>query len=95
MEFSCTATGVPLPSVKWYPSGGLVLRNNTLIIANVSKNDQGKYFCEAKNEAGQKTVTATVVVAGTVCYIWFTFNFGPLPQYYRVTGAPKSRLLRI
>lgn len=87
VEFSCTATGVPLPAVTWYSSRGLVLRNNTLVIANVSKNDHGEYLCEAKNEAGQKTVGTRVTVAGML-YIEFTFV--PLLQ-----GAPKSPLFTL
>ncbi|CAB3985456.1 Down syndrome cell adhesion molecule homolog [Paramuricea clavata] len=87
VEFSCTATGVPLPVVTWYSSRGLVLRNNTLVIANVSKNDQGEYLCEAKNNAGQKTVGTRVTVAGML-YIEFTFV--PLPQ-----GAPMSLLFTL
>ena len=65
MAFSCTATGIPLPSVSWYSSRGLLLRNNnTLVIANVSRNDQEDFLCEAKNDAGEKTVRANLVVAG-------------------------------
>lgn len=65
MKFSCTATGVPIPSVTWYSSSsGLLSHNNTLVIANVSKNDQEDFLCEARNDAGSKRVQAGLVVAG-------------------------------
>lgn len=65
MTFSCTAIGIPLPSVAWYSSRGLFLHNNnTLVIANVSRNDQEDFRCEAKNDAGKKTGRARLVVAG-------------------------------
>ena len=66
VHFLCSATGVPLPTVTWYSSGEVLLQNNTFIISNVSKSDAGEYFCEAKNEAGEKIIKATVVVAGRV-----------------------------
>ena len=72
MTFSCTATGVPLPSVTWYSSSkGLLSHNNTLAIANVSKNDQEDFLCEARNDAGVKRVHASLVVAGMPLYCFF------------------------
>lgn len=65
VRLTCTATGVPLPVVSWYsPIRELVLRNHTLVIDNVSRNDHGEYFCEAKNEAGKKIVKTRITVSG-------------------------------
>jgi hypothetical protein len=67
-------TGIPSPSVTWYSTRGVILRNNTLTIANVSTNDEGEYICEAKNKAGLKTVKVRVIVAGTV--LLYSKKFG-------------------
>ncbi|XP_028400222.1 protein sidekick-1-like [Dendronephthya gigantea] len=63
VTLSCSATGVPLPAIMWYSPGGTTWRNGTLVITNTSKNDEGDYICQAKNKAGKKTATASVVVA--------------------------------
>lgn len=71
-SFSCSATGDPVPSIKWFksqdPIGNdvhfRVLRNGTLVINNVSEQDSGWFTCRATNDAGTGEKRAYLLVAG-------------------------------
>ena len=71
-SFSCSATGDPVPLIKWYksqdPIGNdlhfSVLPNGTLVIINVSEQDSGWFTCRATNDAGTGEKRAYLLVAG-------------------------------
>lgn len=60
LTVECTASGVPIPKVKWYRDGNYVshqklgLGQSSLILKNVSSEDAGMYVCKAINEVGGK-----------------------------------------
>ena len=71
-SFSCSATGDPLPLIKWFKSQDSissdshfsVLPNGTLVINNVSEQDSGWFTCRATNDAGTKAERAYLLVSG-------------------------------
>ena len=71
-SFSCSATGDPLPLIKWFKSQDSisndshfsVLPNGTLLINNVSEQDSGWFTCRATNDAGTKEERAYLLVSG-------------------------------
>lgn len=78
--FECKVAGSPAISVRWFRDGAEIhqsvkhkmsFRNAvaTLEICQVSENDNGKYFCEACNEAGTESCTVELEVKG-----WFSFT---------------------
>ena len=70
--FPCSATGDPLPSIKWFKSQDSisndlhfsVLSNGTLVIDSVSEQDSGWFTCRATNDAGREEKKAYLLVAG-------------------------------
>ena len=70
--FLCQATGIPVPSIKWYKSQNLitndvrftVLSNGTLVVKSVSEQDSGWFTCRATNDAGTSEKRVYFLVAG-------------------------------
>ncbi|KAG8173633.1 hypothetical protein JTE90_000474, partial [Oedothorax gibbosus] len=73
--FSCQATGLPLPTIKWSKEQEFkesfenermkAFSNGSLVISNLNKNDEGTYMCTIFNNIGQeirKLVSLTVIV---------------------------------
>ena len=63
----CGAEGFPVPIITWTKNGKSLLgsHNKTkFIIHDTSKEDAGKYKCEASNTAGRASYTCTVEVTG-------------------------------
>ena len=71
VQINCSADGSPKPLVKWSnkyiknPStdvGNATLGNNSLLLENVTNQDEGTYECSANNRGGPvlKNVTLTV-----------------------------------
>lgn len=72
VELSVTATGEPPLSYQWYlnnvPIAGAT--NPTYVIANLSRSDEGIYFCVVTNECGADTSdTAHVQSTGIAEYV--------------------------
>ena len=71
-SLSCSATGDPLPSIKWFKSQDSInndlhfsiLPNGTLLINSVSEQDSGWFTCRAMNDAGTVEKRAYLLVAG-------------------------------
>ncbi|XP_041363510.1 protein sidekick-like isoform X2 [Gigantopelta aegis] len=63
VEITCTAIGIPAPTIRWYYNGHLVsslqrsrtveFANGTLRIDRVEMSDMGLYQCIAQNRAGE------------------------------------------
>ncbi|XP_025103213.1 hemicentin-1-like isoform X1 [Pomacea canaliculata] len=72
VTLKCEVTGVPTPTQKWIRSGrtlllgnNMIIRpDNTLVIANITHKDLGQYTCLARNEAGEKSATASIYLPG-------------------------------
>ena len=72
LNLTCIASGDPFPQISWLKDGWQNIsrarfnqRNTTLVIMNVTINDEGIYECRAINRIGNDTSTAKVVVQGT------------------------------
>ncbi|CAG7838540.1 unnamed protein product [Allacma fusca] len=70
VEFKCTATGFPTPSISWtggrtgnLPSHARV-ENGILRIPSVRKSDEAEYFCSASNLAGTENLRTVLYVEG-------------------------------
>ena len=77
MELNCTSEGTPELRYGWSretSSGNMfpahtIINNNTIIINNLNISDGGSYTCTVSNEAGNFSITTTVVVDGKLLCI--------------------------
>ena len=79
-QFTCTATGLPLPSISWLRDGSALstgakysitstsddsLVTSTLIVLNLVLTDTGTFTCSASNSEGTVSSSYTLTVEGT------------------------------
>ena len=64
VTLSCNATGIPLPMVSWIKVDGhmTVSNGSELVFTNINRSEAGEYRCEASNECGNASETATIEV---------------------------------
>ncbi|GAA6111814.1 basement membrane-specific heparan sulfate proteoglycan core protein isoform X1, partial [Tachysurus ichikawai] len=68
VEFRCTATGNPAPSIEWTGSpgnrisGSAVIRGGVLTFPSVQRSDEGEYTCRAINTQGEHTAQTFLYV---------------------------------
>ena len=62
MTLSCQVSGVPAPTVSWIKPGGQRHNEHTLQVTHIKRSEAGEYKCEASNECGTATKTATINV---------------------------------
>ena len=65
VKLDCTAGGYPEPTIGWsrvehVTQSSDVVTNGSLIIDRVTKEDEGQYFCIAKNALGKKVHGVTL-----------------------------------
>ena len=48
VDFHCSATGNPIPKIKWLKDGTTVATGDTLSLT-ANRNQSGKYWCSAEN----------------------------------------------
>ncbi|PFX26969.1 basement membrane-specific heparan sulfate proteoglycan core protein-like isoform X2 [Stylophora pistillata] len=70
-EFTCIASGAPLPKLSWRKLNASVpvqatVSDGVLRIANVTHQDAGMYFCDASNVEGSAQGSATLEIKVTV-----------------------------
>lgn len=82
--FECKVVGTPEISVRWFRDGHEIQQSvrhkmsfvnsvATLEICRLSEHDSGKYFCEARNEAGTQSCTVELEVKGWLSFIFKNF----------------------
>ena len=61
---SCNASGTPPLIVSWIKVDGHVTVSNgsELVFTNINRSEAGEYRCEASNECGNASQTATIEV---------------------------------
>ncbi|CAD7679314.1 unnamed protein product [Nyctereutes procyonoides] len=70
IEFECSVSGKPVPTVNWMKNGDVVIPSDyfqivggsNLRILGVVKSDEGFYQCVAENEAGNAQTSAQLIV---------------------------------
>ncbi|XP_068136939.1 immunoglobulin superfamily member 10 [Hyperolius riggenbachi] len=74
LSLHCLSDGIPKPSVVWtLPSGYVidrpqfngkyrVVENGTLVIQDVNIHDRGNYLCKVKNNAGETSISVSVMI---------------------------------
>ena len=62
MTLSCQVSGVPAPTVSWIKPGGQRHNRYMLEVKHINRTQDGKYKCEARNQCGNATKTATINV---------------------------------
>ena len=58
----CNVMGVPTPMVSWMTPDSQCVSGYKLEVTNINRSQAGKYSCEASNECGNTTETATIHV---------------------------------
>ena len=78
VDFSCTATGLPVPEVVWLRNGKIIIPDNRvrvkvngvkskLAIRNVTVGDWGEYTCLASNKLGEDSKTFHLIDGMLFC----------------------------
>jgi len=64
LTVSCNASGIPPPMVSWIKVGGgnIIANGSELMFTNINRSEAGEYRCEASNECGTASETATIEV---------------------------------
>ena len=63
VNLSCSASGIPSPSVSWIKvSGGQRTDGTELVFTNINRSEAGEYICEANNLCGNATASVRVDV---------------------------------
>ena len=72
LNLSCNASGIPSPvvSLVWI-STGQRFDSSVLQLTNINRNQAGDYRCEASNDCGNESKTATLHV---ICKFSFPFS---------------------
>ena len=58
----CNASGKPTPMVSWMTPNSQRVSGYKLEVTNINRSQVGEYKCEASNECGNATKTATIDV---------------------------------
>ena len=58
----CNVSGMPPPMVSWMIPGSQRVSGYKLEVIHINRSQAGKYTCEASNECGNATETATIDV---------------------------------
>ena len=74
VQFRCSATGFPAPSLRWMGGPGGTLpaeailsnENGVLRILKAKKSHEGEYFCAASNTGGIATLRTVLYVRGKI-----------------------------
>ena len=62
VTLSCNASGIPSPMVSWFKVDGQRINASELVLTHINRSEAGEYSCEASNECGNASETATIDV---------------------------------
>lgn len=91
VTLSCPVSGMPPPVVSWMTPNGQRHSGNMLELTSINRSEAGEYKCEASNECGNATKTASIHVQfklpGTrnltiVQYILYLYSYGFIVSYH-------------
>ena len=77
MTLMCNVSGMPTPMVSWMTPYSQRVSGYKLEVRKINRSQAGEYKCEASNECGNATETATIdvqckyIVEFIPCYILF------------------------
>ena len=77
VTLSCNASGIPPPMVSWIKADGQRIDVSELVLTHINRSEAGEYRCEASNECGNASETATIDVHckfGQICTMHFTLH---------------------
>ena len=81
MTLMCNVSGTPPLMVSWMKPDSQRVGGYKLEVVNINRNQAGEYKCEASNECGNATKTASVIVlckCGSVFILKRYLYFGSL-----------------
>ena len=77
LSLPCNASGTPLPIFSWVTiSSGQRFDGSVLQLTNINRNQAGDHRCEASNDCGTKSSTATIYVK-CKCILSYTRTVEP------------------
>lgn len=62
VNLMCYVSGIPTPMVSWIKPGGPRHNGHMLEVTHINRTHVGEYKCEASNECGNATKTASIDV---------------------------------
>ena len=62
VTLSCQASGTSPPMVSWIKFDGQRIDGSELVLTHINRSEAGEYRCEASNECGNASETATIDV---------------------------------
>ncbi len=86
VNLTCNASGTPPLMVSWLKPDGQRVDASELMLTNINRSEAGEYRCEASNECGNASQTATINVQCKLTIhacCWFSF----LPEGFS-PGSP-------
>lgn len=74
MTLTCSAKGNPNPTFTWFKNDSSVSSNTTLTFTSINDAQNGKYYCEARNE--HETIKSNTVTIDVTCeyFSYFYLN---------------------
>ena len=73
VTLNCMASGTPPPTVSWVKvSSGQRLNRSELVLTNINRSEAGEYRCDASNECGNASETASIDVQCKLFMKYFT-----------------------
>ena len=70
VEFTCSAVGIPHPTIQWLFKDGVISTEAVLSIQEVEEEDEGSYTCVASSSAGEAEASATLTLFGKRFLQW-------------------------
>ena len=101
VKLLCPADGLPQPDVFWekdgrnitFVLGKLELERTSLVIKNISKEDEGTYFCVAYNSVGTDVGQSSVTVIRKYELFGKSFQFLKFLKPFKLNTPPAPLLL--
>ena len=62
VTLSCNVSGTPSPIVSWIKADGQRTNRRELMLININRSEAGEYRCEASNQCGNASETASINV---------------------------------